>query len=187
MVKNFDKWLKNHTTGYQQRIIKGHCKNPKLNLDQLRGHWEGISIPKGYFSVKHKTFRGWLKSQGFNKYERHIIISHCERVVYVYDHKLKLVNNLRKCIRESIDSYFSTTIEQPLNKYYLHGCATYGDKEFSDMGNFYYGFQNYDEFEFTFDHILDILLNNRYNINSFQFFIGLGKEKKIIQLKEIKR
>jgi len=190
MVNNFDKWLKKHATGYQQRIIKGHCKNPKLNLDQLRGHWEGISIPTGYFSVKHKTFRGWLKSQGFNRYEIGVIIKHCESLhIFVYDYKLKRVHKYTNCIAESIDSYLHTSIEQPLNKYYLHGCAMYGDEDLTDfeLGNFYYGFQDYGEFEFIFDNILDILSNNRYNINSFQFFIGFGKEKKIIPLEEIKR
>jgi len=187
MVKNFNKWLEKHASGYERRIILGHCKNPSLNLDQLRGHGKGLIFMR-YFSLKHKTFRDWLISQGFNKYEIRVIQKYCESLhIFVYDYRLKRVYKYTRCIVGLMDSYYHTEIKQPLNRYYLHGCATYGDSEFSDMGNFFYGFQDYGEFEFTFDQILDILLNNRYNINSFQFFIGLGKEKKIIPLSEIQR
>ena len=180
---DFNKWLREHAKGYEIRVIKGHCRNPEKSLSELRGH--KVRVRSGYFSPKAKTFNEWLKKRGFTKYEIRVINDNCGKMEYiVYDVNFDRVPQIKftKCIKENIDSFFETHFKQPLNKYYLWGCAVYDEV---DIGYFHYGFQDYDDFEQRFNDILTILSNSRYDISTFQFFVVLYSEKRMIRLEEI--
>jgi hypothetical protein len=186
---NFEAWLKKHANRYQIRIINGHCKNPKNNLNQLRGHGSKQNIKEGYFSSKNKTFNDWLKSQGFNSYQRGIINTCGKEKLYIYNIDLILVkkSEITESIIYLIHTFKQSNFVQSNNKYYLYGSAAYNkvDIGMGEEGYFLYGFQTYLEFEMYLDKIYDIMRNNRYDIRSFQFFIGYYKDKRIIRLEEI--